>query len=77
MLRSMLKASDEAKLPTYLETETESNVALYERFGFTTCMQMKLPIIDQPMWTMIRESGHLEDPLPFSVLRSAAKGKAA
>lgn len=58
MLRSMLKASDEAKLPTYLETETESNVALYERFGFTTCMQMKLPIIDQPMWTMIRESGH-------------------
>jgi len=55
MLRSMLAASDEVNLPIYLETESESNVALYERFGFSTCEQMKLPIIDQPMWAMIRE----------------------
>jgi len=57
LLRSMLAASDDANLPTYLETETESNVALYERFGFKTCKQMKLPVIDQSMWTMIREPG--------------------
>jgi hypothetical protein len=56
MLRSMLAASDEVNLPIYLETESESNVALYERFGFSTCEHMKLPIIDQPMWAMIRET---------------------
>jgi len=47
--------TDEVKLPIYLETETESNVRLYERFGFKKLEQMNLPVINQPMWAMIRE----------------------
>jgi len=61
MLRALIEASDDADLPIYLETETESNVALYERFGFRTCQHMKMPVIDQPMWAMIREAGGAEN----------------
>ncbi len=55
MLQELIEVTDEAKLPIYLETETESNVQLYERFGFKTIEQMDLPVINHPMWTMIRE----------------------
>lgn len=56
LLKELLAMADEVKLPIYLETETESNVHLYERFGFKTLEQMNLPVINQPMWAMIRES---------------------
>ena len=55
LLRGLIAMTDEVKLPIYLETETESNVRLYERFGFKTLEQMKLPVINQSMWAMIRE----------------------
>ena len=55
LLKELLAMADEAKLPIYLETETESNVRLYERFGFKTLEEMSLPVINQPMWTMLRE----------------------
>jgi GNAT superfamily N-acetyltransferase len=55
LLKELLAMADEAKLPVYLETETESNVRLYERFGFKTLEEMNLPVINQPMWTMLRE----------------------
>jgi len=55
LLREFIAKSNEAKLPIYLETETESNVRLYERFGFKTLEQMNLPIINQPMWAMLCE----------------------
>ena len=56
LLKELLAMADEAKLPIYLETETESNVRLYERFGFKTLEEMSLPVINQPMWTMLRRS---------------------
>ncbi len=55
LLKELLAMADEAKLPVYLETETESNVRLYERFGFKTLEKMNLPVVNQPMWTMLRE----------------------
>ena len=55
LLKELIAMTDEAKLPIYLETETESNVRLYERFGFKTLEEMNLPVINQPMWTMLRE----------------------
>ena len=55
LLKELIAMTDEAKLPIYLETETESNVRLYERFGFKTLEEMNLPIINQPMWAMTRE----------------------
>jgi hypothetical protein len=55
MLRELIDVTDEVKLPIYLETETESNVQFYERFGSKTIEQKDLPVINHPMWTMIRE----------------------
>lgn len=55
LLRALIDLSDNINIPIYLETETESNVSLYERFGFKTIEHMKLPVINQPMWAMIRE----------------------
>lgn len=55
LLQSLITMSDESKLPIYLETGTGSNVRLYERFGFKTLEKIMLPIINQPMWAMIRE----------------------
>ena len=55
LLRELIAMTDEVKLPIYLETETESNVGLYERFGFKTLEKMTLSVINQPMWAMIRE----------------------
>jgi ribosomal protein S18 acetylase RimI-like enzyme len=34
LLRSFLEMVDEQSLPTYLETDVDRNVALYEKFGF-------------------------------------------
>ncbi|MBN2650826.1 MAG: GNAT family N-acetyltransferase, partial [Spirochaetales bacterium] len=55
LLKELIAVADEAKLPIYLETETERNVHLYERFGFTILEEMTLPVISQPMWIMLRE----------------------
>ncbi|MFP4461812.1 MAG: GNAT family N-acetyltransferase [Thermotogota bacterium] len=55
MLNALIQASEQAKIPVYLDTETESNVKWYERFGFKTVEQMTLNVINQPMWAMKRE----------------------
>jgi N-acetylglutamate synthase-like GNAT family acetyltransferase len=55
LIKELIAMTDEVKLPVYLETETASNVHLYERFGFKALEQMNLPVINQPMWAMIRE----------------------
>jgi len=55
LLREFIAVADEVKIPIYLETETESNVNLYEQFDFKTLEKMNLPVINQPMWAMMRE----------------------
>ena len=55
LLREFIAVADEVKIPIYLETETESNVNLYEQFDFKTIEKMNLPVINQPMWAMMRE----------------------
>ena len=57
LLRALLSGADELGLPLYLETETEKNVSIYERFEFGTLKKVTLPVIDQPMWLMVREAG--------------------
>lgn len=54
LLRALIEKSEKTGLPIYLETETEINVALYERFGFTMVKQIVVPVLDLPMWEMIR-----------------------
>jgi ribosomal protein S18 acetylase RimI-like enzyme len=55
LMRALIKESERAGLPLYLETETESNVRMYERLGFTVVKEIVLPIINLPMWEMVRD----------------------
>lgn len=55
LLQAVIDQSDKSGLPVYLETETEENVQLYQHFGFTVMKVVTLPLIDLPMWEMIRE----------------------
>ena len=55
LLREFIAVADEVKIPIYLETETESNVNLYEQFDFKTIEKMNLPVINKPMWAMMRK----------------------
>jgi ribosomal protein S18 acetylase RimI-like enzyme len=54
LLRALIEQSEQAGLPLYLETETERNVRMYERFGFRVVKEITLPIVDLPMWEMMR-----------------------
>ena len=56
LLRAVISKSEQAGLPLYLETETESNVRLYEKFGFTLVKQVIIPAFNLPMWELKRES---------------------
>lgn len=55
LLRVLFEKSETSGLPIYLETETEQNVALYETFGFNTVKHLTLPLVNHPMWEMVRE----------------------
>jgi ribosomal protein S18 acetylase RimI-like enzyme len=57
LLRALIEESQRLRVPLYLETETEKNVAFYQRQGFHLVRQIILPIIDLPMWEMAREPG--------------------
>lgn len=55
LLRALIEESEQVGVPIYVETETERNVGMYEKFGFRVLKQITLPIIDLPQWEMIRE----------------------
>jgi len=54
LLRALIEKSERTGTPLYLETETESNVRMYEHLGFTVVKEIVLPIINLPMWEMTR-----------------------
>ncbi len=45
---------DNQDLNLYLETEKEENLRFYEKHGFTVLEKINLPILDLPMWLMLR-----------------------
>jgi ribosomal protein S18 acetylase RimI-like enzyme len=55
ILHTIADACDRAQLPVYLETETEENVRIYERFGFAVVKKIVLEELKVPMWEMVRE----------------------
>lgn len=55
LLLHLIKENDKHGIPVYLETVTETNVDIYKRFGFKVVRQITLPVIDLPMWLMVRE----------------------
>lgn len=55
LLDEVIRLGESDHLPVYLETETEQNVRLYEHFGFEVIKKVELPIVQLPMWQMVRK----------------------
>ena len=55
LIRPMLTYLDEMKWQCYLEAQTESNVSLYEHYGFEIVAKGTVPDTKIPHWDMIRE----------------------
>jgi ribosomal protein S18 acetylase RimI-like enzyme len=55
LLRALIEESERGGVPIYTETETERNVRMYERLGFRSVKRITLPVLDLPMWEMVRE----------------------
>jgi len=56
LLDAAIEESDRKGLHLYLETETEENVSMYQHFEFRLLKKITLPVVDLPMWEMVRES---------------------
>jgi GNAT superfamily N-acetyltransferase len=57
LLEAVLVRTDEAGMPTYLETDKERNLAFYARHRFVETDKL-FPMTDAPpTWTMWREPG--------------------
>ena len=54
LLTHMLNKDDRHAIPVYLETNKESNVRFYERFGFKVKEHGIIPETDVPAWFMLR-----------------------
>ena len=54
LLRALVEKSENVGKALYLETETEENVELYKKFGFEVIKEISLPVLDLPMWEMVR-----------------------
>ncbi|MFC1983648.1 GNAT family N-acetyltransferase [Chloroflexota bacterium] len=57
LLGTAIEISEREGLQIYLETETEENMKMYEHFGFTLLNEITIPIVDIPMWEMVRKPG--------------------
>lgn len=55
LLNALIQKGETAERQLYLETETEENVQFYQRFGFEVIKKIELPMINLPMWEMVRE----------------------
>jgi GNAT superfamily N-acetyltransferase len=55
LVGAAIERSEREGLQLYLETGTEENMKMYEHFGFRLLKRITLPIVDLPMWEMVRE----------------------
>lgn len=55
LLKPILKKADAEKMPVYLETHDEKNVAYYQKFGFELVSESIIPQFSIPVWAMVRE----------------------
>lgn len=55
LIKGMPSEAAEAELPCYLETETESNVRLYQHFGFEVIDEFVVPGTPVKIWIMLRQ----------------------
>ena len=57
LLRATLDQAERQKLPCFLETQSERNVAFYRRYGFEVVEVGTIPGTDLSHWTMLRQPG--------------------
>lgn len=55
LIRPVLAQADQARVSCYLETQTERNVAFYEKRGFAVVSESVIPGQEIRLWTMLRE----------------------
>jgi ribosomal protein S18 acetylase RimI-like enzyme len=55
LLKPILEKAELEKMPIYLETHDEKNVAYYQRSGFELALATRLDKYDLPLWCMLRE----------------------
>jgi ribosomal protein S18 acetylase RimI-like enzyme len=55
LIDAVIGKSEREGLQLYLETTTEANMKMYEHFGFKLLKKITLPIVDLPMWEMVRK----------------------
>ena len=55
LISAAIGKSERKGIQLYLETETEENVKMYEHFGFRLLKRITLPMVDLPMWEMVRK----------------------
>ncbi|MDQ3035739.1 MAG: GNAT family N-acetyltransferase [Myxococcota bacterium] len=56
LLRTVIERADSTGAPTYLETDRESSVRLYQRHGFEIERELRVPSFgDLRTWTMLRQ----------------------
>lgn len=57
LLRAIFEKADTERKSMYLETQKESNVTLYEKYGFHVVKKVTLPDpINLPFWFMVRDA---------------------
>ena len=56
LLKPMLDMIDRERLPCYLDTEVEKNVAIYTRYGFKVVDDIIIPGTEIRSWGMLREN---------------------
>jgi ribosomal protein S18 acetylase RimI-like enzyme len=55
LMQPLLEKANTRKLPIYLETHNEKNVAYYQRYGFDLIHTDRIPKHELPFWCMLRE----------------------
>ena len=55
MIRALLEKAENEGKAIYLETESEENVSLYEKFGFEVIKKFSVPDLNIPYWEMVRK----------------------
>lgn len=55
LLAPLLDLCESQGMPGYLETAKESNIAIYERYGFRVLTRFNLPFGGPTVWTMWRD----------------------
>jgi len=56
LLRPVLERIDRERVPCYLETNAEKNVAIYRRFGFEVVSEDRMPGTELTVFAMLRKA---------------------